>query len=112
MSPDDRWRICHMIEASEQALAFVAGRERADLDRDAMLRFALTRAVEIVGEAAGQVSDAGRSELARVPWPQIVGMRNRLIHAYFDINRDILWDTVQLALPPLVAQLKPAVGED
>jgi uncharacterized protein with HEPN domain len=48
MSPDDRWRIWHMIEAAEQALTFVAGRERADLDRDAMLLLALTRAVEIV----------------------------------------------------------------
>jgi uncharacterized protein with HEPN domain len=112
MSPDDRWRICHMIEACEHALAFVAGRARADLDRDAMLRLALTRAVEVVGEAAGKVSDEGRAELVEVPWAQIVGMRNRLIHAYFDINRDILWDTVQLALPPLLAQLKPAIGEN
>jgi uncharacterized protein with HEPN domain len=109
MLPDDHWRICHMIEAAEQALTFVAGRERADLDRDAMLLLALTRAVEIVGEAASQVSEATRNELATVPWSQIVGMRNRLIHAYFDINRDILWDTVQLALPPLLTQLKPAV---
>jgi len=112
MSPDDRWRVGHMIEAAETALEFVAGRSRADLDTDAMLRMALTRAVEIVGEAASQVSDAGRSELAGVPWPQIVGMRNRLVHAYFDINRDILWDTVQLALPGLLAQLKPAFAGD
>jgi uncharacterized protein with HEPN domain len=68
--------------------------------------------VEVVGEAAAKVSEAGRSELPAVPWAQIIGMRNRLIHAYFDINRDILWDTVQLALPPLVARLKPASGED
>jgi uncharacterized protein with HEPN domain len=60
------------------------------LDDDTLLRFALTRAVEIVGEAANQVSEAGRAELADVPWAQIVGMRNRLIHAYFDINRGIL----------------------
>ena len=100
-----------MIEASEQALTFVAGRERADLDKDTMLRFALTRAVEIVGEAANQVSEAGRAEIAEVPWVQIVGMRNRLIHAYFDIDRGILWDTVQLALPALLAQLKSAVGD-
>lgn len=111
MSPDDRWRIAHMIEAGEQALAFVAGRCRADLDSDAMLRLALTRAVEIVGEAASQVSEAGRAELAGIPWPQIVGMRNRLVHAYFDINRGILWDTVQLALPRLLDQLK-AHGND
>lgn len=108
MSPDDRWRVGHMIEACEQALAFVAQRTRADLDTDAMLRFALTQVVQIVGEAASQVSEAGRAELASLPWPQIVGMRNRLVHAYFDINRDILWDTVQLAVPALLAQLKGA----
>jgi len=112
MSPDDRWRVGHMIEAAETALEFVAGRSRADLDTDAMLRMALTRAVEIVGEAASQVSDEGRSELASVPWAQIVGMRNRLVHAYFEINRDILWDTVQLAMPALLAQLKPAFAGD
>lgn len=66
MSPDDRWRIEHMIEAAEQALAFVNGRERADLDSDAMLCLALTRAVEIVGEPAAQVTDTGRAELADV----------------------------------------------
>jgi uncharacterized protein with HEPN domain len=62
--------------------------------------FALTRAVEIVGETASKVTEAGRAELPVVPWPQIVGMRNRLIHAYFDINRDILWDTVTLGCRP------------
>lgn len=110
MSPDDRWRIGHMIEAAEQAMDFLQGRQRGDLDTDAMLRLAVTRAVEIVGEAAAQVSQAGRTELADIPWLQIVGMRNRLVHAYFDINRTILWDTVQLALPALVARLKAAVG--
>ena len=76
MSPDDRWRIFHMIEASEQALAFVAGRVRADLDTDAMLRLALTRAVEVVGEAAAKVSEVGRTELPAVAWAQMIGMRN------------------------------------
>lgn len=112
MSPDDRWRVGHMIEACEQALAFVAQRTRADLDTDTMLRFALTQVVQIIGEAASQVSEAGRAELPNLPWPQIVGMRNRLVHAYFDINADILWDTVQLALPPLLEKLKPAQQSD
>jgi uncharacterized protein with HEPN domain len=109
MSPDDRWRVVHMIEAAEQALDFVRTRQRADLDADPMLRLALTRAVEIVGEAAAQVSEAGRAEIAAVPWPQVVGMRNRLVHAYFDINLDILWDTVLIALPTLVKQLKAVI---
>ena len=89
MSPDDRWRVAHMIEAAEQALAFVAGRHRTDLDTDAMLRLALTRAVEIVGEAASQVSDAGRLELANVPWSQIVGMPNRPRHNLAHKPRDL-----------------------
>jgi len=112
MSPDDRWRIVHMIEAAGQALVFVQGRNRADLEGDAMLRLALTRAVEIVGEAAAQVSDAGRNEFPNVQWPQIIGMRNRLVHAYFDINQNILWDTVELALPVLLEQLKAVLESE
>ena len=96
-----------MIEAAEQALAFAAGRHRSDLDTDAQLRMALTPAIHVVGEAASQMSDAGRTELPTVPWAQVIGMRNRLVHAYFDINRQVLWDTVQLALPALLAELKP-----
>ncbi len=95
-----------MVDSAEHALQFVKARRREDLDSDVMLRMALTRAIEIVGEAAAQVTEAGRAELPAVPWPQIVGMRNRLVHAYFDIDLDILWDTVQLALPDLIAPLR------
>ncbi|MDG4594392.1 MAG: DUF86 domain-containing protein [Candidatus Contendobacter sp.] len=111
MSPDDRWRIGHMIEAAEQALAFARGRRREDLDADAMLRLALTRAVEIVGEAAAQVSEQGRAAVPGTPWPQVVGMRNRLMHAYFDVDLNILWDTVHLALPARIEKLKPTMQE-
>ncbi len=112
MSPDDRWRICHMVDAAEQGLTFVQGRNKTDLNDDLMLRMALTRAVEIVGEAAAQVSEAGRAEFPAVPWPQIIGMRNRLVHAYFDINQNVLWDTVQLALPALLIQLRALLEKD
>lgn len=111
MSPDDRWRVQHMVDAIEQAQGFVADRKRADLDTDAMLRLALVQLVQIIGEAAVRLTEEARAELTEVPWAQIVGMRNRLVHAYFDINRDILWDTVQLALPRLLAPLKRALGE-
>lgn len=106
MSPDDRWRLQHMVDAIEQAQSFVAQRQRADLDTDAMLRLALVQLVQIIGEAAARVTQEGRAELPEVPWQPIVGMRNRLVHAYFDVNRDILWDTVQLALPPVLVPLK------
>lgn len=112
MSPDDRWRVGHMIEAAEDALAFVADRRAEDLLHDRMFRLALTRAVEIIGEAASKISMDGRAEMSQIPWHQVIGMRNRLVHAYFDINTRILWDTVQLALPPLLDQLKAAYTKE
>jgi uncharacterized protein with HEPN domain len=101
-----------MAEYIEEALRFVEGRSRGDLDTDTMLRFALLRAVEVVGEAASQVSEEGRAALPDVPWRKVVGMRNRLVHAYFDIDHDILWDTVTLALPALLEYLKSRTQED
>jgi uncharacterized protein with HEPN domain len=95
-----------MLEAAEAALRFCAGRKRADLDTEDMLRFALTRAIEIIGEAASKVSTETRSKTPEIAWPVIVGMRNRLVHAYFDVDSDILWNTVNERLPSLARDLK------
>ena len=67
---------------------------------------ALVKEVEIVGEAAFQVGGDTRSSLPDVPWDDIIGMRHRLVHAYFDINLDILWRTVEEDLPSLVEILE------
>ena len=77
-----------------------------------MLLFALVRAVEVVGEAASRVSEETRAEATEVPWPAIIAMRNRLIHAYFDIDRDILWKTVTAELPALLDQLRDQSSDD
>jgi uncharacterized protein with HEPN domain len=114
MRPEDAIRVRHMIDAAETTQAFIAGRQRADLDSDQMLLFALVRAVEIIGEAASRVTPETRAATPAVPWAAIVGMRNRLIHAYFDIDRDILWRTVTEEIPPLItllAALLPADGK-
>ena len=95
-----------MAEATESALSFCQGRTRADVDNDDMLRFALTRAVEIIGEAANKVSIETRTQNPGIAWPVIVGMRNRLVHAYFDVDSDILWTTVSERLPSLLQELK------
>jgi len=76
-----------------------------------MLLFALVRAVEIAGEAANQVTADTRAQLPDLPWSSIIGMRNRLVHAYFDINRDILWTTVTEAAPKLIEQLTTILSE-
>lgn len=100
-----------MIEATEAALKFVAGRQRADLDTDQMLVFALVRAIEVVGEAAGRVSEPTRAAAIEVPWSLIVSMRNRLIYAYFDVDNDVVWNTATDELPPLLPTLRALVRE-
>ena len=105
MRDEDKVRLRHMVEASQSAIEFVSGRQRADLDNDKMLRFAVTRAIEIVGEAAAKISDETRSEHGAIPWRAIGGMRNRLVHAYFDINADVLWQTVTVEIPQVLPAL-------
>jgi uncharacterized protein with HEPN domain len=99
---DDQVRISHLIEAAEKAVAYAAGRHRSALDDDELLRLALTKLVEIVGEAAKQVSEPTRRAHPAVPWSAAARMRDRLIHHYFDINLDILWTTVTTDLPELL----------
>ena len=105
MDPRDQVRLQHLADAPKSAIRFAQGRQRGDLDTDEMLLFALVRAIEIAGEAASQVTAETRAQLPDLPWASIIGMRNRLVHAYFDINRDILWTTVTEAAPKLLEQL-------
>lgn len=98
---DDLTRLKHMPQAASEALEFSQGCSRATLDRDRKPTLALVKEIEIIGEAAAKVSMACRERHPQLPWRQIVGMRNRLIHAYHDIDLDVLWDTVTLSLEPL-----------
>lgn len=111
MNPSDAVRIRHIIQAGESALRFIAGRDPADLTGDEMFRFALVRAIEIIGEAASRVSPETRQQLPSVPWSDAILMRNRLIHAYFDINHTILWKTVTEDIPALLSMLRTAISE-
>ncbi len=109
MRNDDRVRIMHMIDSAESLAQFIAGRKRADLDTDRMLLFAIVRAIELVGEAASKVTNETRDTVPDVPWTAIVGMRNRLIHGYFDIDSDVVWKTVTDEIPALLRSLKALV---
>ena len=77
-----------------------------------MLARALVKCLEIVGEAASQVSRETRTRAENIPWAQINGMRNRLIHAYFDVNHDEVWETVASDLPVLVGALETLLEAD
>ena len=87
---DDIW-LRHMLDAAHEAIEFAQGRTRVDLNGDRQLVLALVKDIEIIGEAAYRVSQTARNQLPDIPWDDIIGMRHRLVHAYFDINLDILW---------------------
>jgi len=106
MRQDDLIRLRHICDAATEALGFVRNRRREDLDHDRQLVWALIKAIEIIGEAASKVSQESQDLLTNIPWRNIVGMRNRLVHAYFDINLDILWKTVVEGLPPIAEDIK------
>ena len=108
MRRDDAIRLRHMLDAAREAIAFARGRTRGDLDTDRQLVLALVKDIEIVGEAATGVTEPTRRSLPDIPWERIVGMRHRLVHAYFDINLDIVWKTAREELPELIAQLESA----
>jgi len=103
---DPRVRLLHMRDYTREALEMAAGRSRSDLDTDRMFALALTHLVELVGEAAAQVPQAVQDEHPQIPWPKVVGMRNRLIHGYDYVDYDILWDAVELNLPELLKALE------
>lgn len=105
MSGTDLIRLSHMRDSARETLGFIRQRTRADLDTDRMLALAIVKELEIIGEAAARVTPETRAAIPQLPWPEIVGMRNRLIHAYFDVNLDIVWVTATTKLPELLAAL-------
>ena len=77
-----------------------------------MLVLSLVKSVEILGEAASKVSEGLRNDYPDFPWREMVTMRNRLVHGYFDINLDIVWQTVVTELPPLIAALESVLAQN
>ncbi|MGH9396295.1 MAG: HepT-like ribonuclease domain-containing protein [Terriglobia bacterium] len=106
MASSDAVRVRHILDAARQATAFIQGRSRADLELDPMLSLALVRLLEIIGEAARGASNVFRDAHPEIPWSKMAGMRDRLIHSYFDINLDVVWETVTQDLPFLITQIE------
>jgi len=100
-----------MLDAAREAISFAEGKTRKDLDISRMLALSILKSIEIIGEAASKVTKETRKGYPEIPWASIVAMRNRLIHVYFDIDLDRLWDTVTDDLPPLTTALERILTE-
>ncbi len=104
MSP----RLRQIADGLDSAVQFTEGRKREDLDGDEMLVLALMHALQIVGEAAARISSETRDQCPEVPWASMIGMRHRLVHAYFDI----LWTTASETAPALLTHIRPLLASD
>ncbi len=101
-----------MLDAAREAMSFLTGRTANDLRTNRMFLLAVVKEIEIIGEAASRVSEETKKTLPNISWPKIVAMRNRLIHAYADVDLSVLWLTLTVALPELIRELEPAIPLD
>ena len=106
----DKARLHHMVQAIEETLQYTQDRSLGDVADDRPLQHLLVRNIEILGEAASRISLDFRTSHPEIPWRDMIDMRNRVVHAYWDLDLDIIWSTVQQALPPLLPQLR-AIAE-
>jgi len=101
-----------MLDAAREAALFAKNKTRSSLESNRMLTLSIVKDLEIIGEAAFKMTKETREDFPQIPWQNIISMRNRLIHAYFDINLDIVWKTVVEDLPPLIAELEKIVPDE
>jgi uncharacterized protein with HEPN domain len=103
---DPELALHQILSYAREAVEIVQGKSRSDLDQDRMLNLALTRLLEIIGEAANRVPDKVQDQYPELPWLQMIGLRNRLIHGYDSVDFDILWNIVIRDLPVLITKLE------
>ncbi len=113
MLPDaDRERLLHMRDAAHEAYHFVATITESDFYHSSLTQHGVQHCLYIIGEAASRVSDGTRAQLTGIDWIAIRGMRNRLAHAYFEIDLEIIWRTVQENIPQLITVLDELLPDD
>jgi uncharacterized protein with HEPN domain len=96
-----------IVTFTRQAIEIAAPRQRADLDTDRTLQLALVHLIQMIGQAVGKLPDAFKSAHPDIPWRDIISMRNRIVHEYWEIDSEVVWDTVQNDLPEIVSKFAP-----
>lgn len=109
---DESVRLRHILEAVGKAITYSQGRTRADLDADELLALARVRLLEVIGEAAGRISEETRGAYPQIPWSAMTATRNRLIHGYFEVDLDIVWMIVTQDLPEIHADLESVLARE
>ncbi|MEC4984410.1 MAG: HepT-like ribonuclease domain-containing protein [Oscillatoria sp. PMC 1068.18] len=109
---DEATALNHMLDAAQEAVSFAYKRNRNELDYDRMLTLALLKSLEILGEAASRITTHRQYAFTQIPWQKILHMRNTFIDAYFEIDLDEVWRTVNTDLPLIIIELEKIIAEN
>ncbi len=101
----DQTRLCHILDAAREVVGYVEDLPREAFNSQRPLQHSVVRCIEIMGEAASRLSPEIRNASPDIPWQDMIGMRNRLIHAYFDLDLDLLWITASQEIPCIIPRL-------
>ena len=100
-----------IVEAADRIASYVEGMTRSAFEADQMRIDAVIRNLQIIGEAVKKIPDSIREKYPNIPWHNIAGLRNRVIHVYFNVDMDVVWDALQAKLPPLKTQMQQILKE-
>ncbi len=104
----DQVRLKHILDALQEAVDYVMDVEWTEFAAKRPLQHSVVRCIEIVGEASSRLSKELRESNPQIPWVDMIGMRNRIVHAYYEIDIDIIWKTAKEDLPNLLPKIKAA----
>ena len=110
MRHDDSY-LLDMLLAARKAARFARGLSYERFIQSDLHQNAIFKVLEIIGEAASRISEATREAHSGIPWPNVVGLRNRIVHAYFEIDLDVIWNIVTDDVPALIAELERIAPE-
>lgn len=111
MSRSQKQYLLDILEAMNAARSFVEDMRRQDLKNDLRTRLALQRAFEIIGEATKHLDESLRSKYDDVPWSKMAGMRDMIVHEYFAVDLEVVWQTIHEDIPSVQPRLREILDE-
>ncbi|GET41725.1 HepT-like ribonuclease domain-containing protein [Microseira wollei] len=112
MSPSAREYLQHILDETAYIIANYSGLDKATFVEDETLKRAYVRSIEVIGEAVKQLQNPLRQKYSAIDWRAIAGMRDRLIHNYFGVDYDIVWDVVTNKVPELNAEVRKMIDQE
>ena len=112
MVEDNPTRIKHIYDACKEIIQFTNNTSKTQFEDNRILAYASVHLIEIIGEAASLVTSELKQKYSTIPWKHLIGMRNRLIHGYFDIDLNIVWQTIKDDIPNLLVEIKNIINQE